>query len=291
MIGRVAPSVRPKPSGPSQNQQANASQWFLKLPFNRVKNHAGPLSRTAMHQLMFRFGQTIKQYLIKLKTMSDHKYMRQGNDVDEPDPFEGEPFTRIEKMENYNSREAVELVIQEANRIYKKLDRDNTIIKDEYVIDAIEHPTGMGRMEPELFYHYVVGPTASTADEIRWNNVYRYDPDGDPGTPEKRREALAEFNIPDDSLHKLVPKAIKDSERVLRETHESDARGMSPRELGRVGNVVYKPENAFGGRVIGYLGRVPWIDPPDKSGPAWEWVADKPAEQTTPAETEDAADA
>lgn len=176
----------------------------------------------------------------------------------------------------------MEETITEANRLRQKVESDGKIARDEFVIEAIAYPDRL--MTRESYYHRFVAPLAETADTLHWNHAWRFDPDEYPADAETRKERLSGLQIPDDSLHKLVPKAVRDCCRALKTAHETAGRGASMYELGLAyqlnhSDIAFQPDDELVRRTRPYLKRVPWIESPQRNAPAWEHV-DQTAETT-----------
>lgn len=199
------------------------------------------------------------------------EYMKQGSDTTSPNPTDGTPFdSLITKLQGYNDKDRVKEVLKESERIYKKLERDGTIRTEKAITDNIGYPEG--NLSADRFYWFLVGPQAAQAECVRWNRVYRFNPEAYPETEQDRTEALSELNIPDGSLHKQVPQFIKGNLNKLRKTYEKDNRGLHPQELCTLGAVVCDPYRGVGARSLTYFEKVPWVESPDTDKPAWEWL-------------------
>lgn len=211
------------------------------------------------------------------------EYMKQNHSHDEPpSPFEGTPFSCTARYESYQSREPLERLVEQAEKIHSKLESDGEIQTDEAVVRAME---GTNR---ESFYYGHVGPVAETADTLRWNLAWHFDPDAYPEDDTERMDALSDLNIPDTSTYSSVPNAVQECQQALKEMHERNGRGMTLNEMGIANipgpNVTFGPNSGFAGKLRAYLKRVPWVEPPDNTAPAWEWVGDEStsnAEATT----------
>jgi len=203
--------------------------------------------------------------------MSD--YMRAGNDLDEQNPFDETPFTRIPEV-RITTDERIELILDEAEKIRRTCEQRGSIASDENVIQALGLPNE--HTSAEAFYAYKVGAVAQTCDTISWNTAYRIDIDDAPAPgSDEFQEAASTLDIPDSRRFDLVPKFVRGAYRLLYEHVEDTGRPIHPHRLEADANVILT--SGIYPQAYRYLNQLPGVIPPDENAPAWAYIEEETA--------------
>jgi len=198
------------------------------------------------------------------------EYMTRGNDHDDTDPWDETPFTPTYQLRGVPSDRKHELARENAEKIRDKVLRSSSISSDSAVESA------MGTLgtshKSEIFYYHTCGPVAATADDVRWNSAFRVDLEKapEPQSDEWRRVA-SEFNLTQQDERDLVPdKIVACYLQLVQKTEQNDGdRAMHAEELADYGPVIREKAHR---PVFDCLSKVPGVDGPDSSKPAWEVI-------------------
>lgn len=196
-------------------------------------------------------------------------YMIRGNSVEEEtDPWNESPFTKTWELAGDPGEKKPEKALQNAKKIRDKTLRAGSISSDSAVEPAMD--TLSGSHTPAAFYYRVCGPVAASADDVEWNTAFRVDLTEAPELhSEEWKEVVSEFNLSHRAEDNMVPKKIKSCYgALLKKTKRNDGkRAIHPEELDLHGPVIRDRDRRT---AFEHIAKLPGVDGPDNSTPAWE---------------------